>query len=123
MPPKAVRYDLTLTLTEVNELANLAGLFTEPGDGHGPIDVTTLERITSKLASARRREVVEDVVISARLLNALVETMQAVVQRYLPDDSPQSQFDTLNQLIGLLDGPSQRDAQGGLRKALERFDQ
>jgi hypothetical protein len=55
-----------------------------------------------------------------RDLNELVERSQRVLREYLQPDSPLSPKVALSALLGVLDGPEQREVQSKVREALGR---
>lgn len=115
---RAVTYDLTITLEEMNTLANVLGFILQPEEGAKSVDPQRLARILSKLANAKRSDRTELSLAAGAMLSHFA-AMQDVIRAYLPPDGLEP-HEALNDLIEKLDGPDQRVIEGRLRKALGR---
>jgi hypothetical protein len=66
-----------------------------------------------KLEAAMNKELLAE-------LNDLVEQAQRILREYLRPDTPLSPKDVISALLGVLDGPQQREVQSKVREALGR---
>lgn len=121
---KAATYDLTISLAEMNTLANVLGFILQPEEGAKSVEPATLQRIMDKLACAPRTpahqaDKLAELTIAAGSLLSHFHAMQDVMRAYLPPDGLTIQ-EAMGDLIERLDGPDQRVIEGRLRKALGR---
>lgn len=82
-----------------------------------------IESEAEMIATANLWVAAPELAEATRKLNDLIETLQrAVIQHLQPDGALQDQFEFIQRIIYLLDGPEQRAAQDGVSALLSRIE-